>query len=67
VPGQGGDRGGGQEAAGGGVDGDGGGGGQDGGEGVKLLPIWSTCILFWTVYSQMTTFSVEQATRISPP
>lgn len=30
----------------------------------KLLPIWSTCILFWTVYSQMTTFSVEQATRM---
>ncbi|KAK9133220.1 hypothetical protein Scep_012748 [Stephania cephalantha] len=28
----------------------------------KLIPIWSTCILFWTVYSQMTTFSVEQAT-----
>ncbi|KQJ99998.2 hypothetical protein BRADI_3g47010v3 [Brachypodium distachyon] len=31
---------------------------------VKLLPVWSTCILFWTVYSQMTTFSVEQATRM---
>ncbi|KAL5212373.1 hypothetical protein ABZP36_023220 [Zizania latifolia] len=31
---------------------------------VKLLPIWSTCILFWTVYSQMITFSVEQATRM---
>ncbi|KAM0862216.1 hypothetical protein ACQ4PT_045418 [Festuca glaucescens] len=31
---------------------------------VKLLPIWSTCILFWTVYSQMTTFSVEQAIRM---
>lgn len=29
---------------------------------VKLMPIWSTCILFWTVYSQMTTFSIEQAT-----
>ncbi|KAJ4794206.1 Protein NRT1/ PTR FAMILY 4.4 [Rhynchospora pubera] len=29
---------------------------------VKLLPIWATCILFWTIYSQMTTFSVEQAT-----
>ncbi|KAM5580560.1 hypothetical protein ABKV19_010017 [Rosa sericea] len=27
-----------------------------------LLPIWSTCILFWTVYSQMTTFTIEQAT-----
>uniref|UniRef100_A0A0E0KRK4 Major facilitator superfamily (MFS) profile domain-containing protein n=1 Tax=Oryza punctata TaxID=4537 RepID=A0A0E0KRK4_ORYPU len=31
---------------------------------VKLLPIWSTCILFWTVYSQMTTFSVEQASHM---
>ncbi|KAA8524738.1 hypothetical protein F0562_011161 [Nyssa sinensis] len=29
---------------------------------IKLLPIWSTCILFWTIYSQMTTFSIEQAT-----
>ncbi|KAK5819364.1 hypothetical protein PVK06_024355 [Gossypium arboreum] len=29
---------------------------------IKLLPIWSTCILFWTIYSQMTTFTVEQAT-----
>ncbi|KAF5481015.1 hypothetical protein F2P56_001710 [Juglans regia] len=29
---------------------------------LKLLPIWSTCILFWTVYSQMTTFTIEQAT-----
>ncbi|XP_022759878.1 protein NRT1/ PTR FAMILY 6.4 [Durio zibethinus] len=28
---------------------------------LKLLPIWSTCILFWTIYSQMTTFTVEQA------
>lgn len=28
---------------------------------VKLLPIWSTCIMFWTVYSQILTFSVEQA------
>ncbi|KAG1327041.1 protein NRT1/ PTR FAMILY 6.4, partial [Cocos nucifera] len=32
---------------------------------LKLLPIWSTCILFWTVYSQMTTFSVEQATYMN--
>nr|WJJ09139.1 putative nitrate transporter protein [Triticum aestivum] len=31
---------------------------------LNLLPIWSTCILFWTIYSQMTTFSVEQATRM---
>ncbi|KAL3322780.1 hypothetical protein AABB24_040060 [Solanum stoloniferum] len=29
---------------------------------LKLIPIWSTCILFWTVYSQMNTFSIEQAT-----
>uniref|UniRef100_A0A0D6QTJ4 Major facilitator superfamily (MFS) profile domain-containing protein n=1 Tax=Araucaria cunninghamii TaxID=56994 RepID=A0A0D6QTJ4_ARACU len=28
---------------------------------LRLLPIWSTCIMFWTVYSQMTTFSVVQA------
>lgn len=28
---------------------------------LKLMPIWSTCILFWTIYSQMTTFTVEQA------
>ena len=27
----------------------------------KLIPIWSTGILFWTIYSQMTTFTVEQA------
>ncbi|XP_038704420.1 protein NRT1/ PTR FAMILY 6.4-like isoform X2 [Tripterygium wilfordii] len=29
---------------------------------LKLIPVWSTCILFWTIYSQMTTFTVEQAT-----
>ncbi|KFK39483.1 hypothetical protein AALP_AA3G250100 [Arabis alpina] len=28
----------------------------------KLMPIWATNILFWTIYSQMTTFTVEQAT-----
>lgn len=28
---------------------------------VKLLPVWSCCIMFWTVYSQVLTFSVEQA------
>ncbi|PUZ47524.1 hypothetical protein GQ55_7G172400 [Panicum hallii var. hallii] len=32
---------------------------------VKLLPIWSTCILFWTVYSQMNTFTIEQASRMN--
>ncbi|GJN27351.1 hypothetical protein PR202_gb15368 [Eleusine coracana subsp. coracana] len=31
----------------------------------KLLPIWSTCLMFWTVYCQMTTFSVQQATRMN--
>ncbi|CAL9170111.1 unnamed protein product [Musa hybrid cultivar] len=34
---------------------------------LKLLPIWSTCILFWIVYSQMTNFSVEQATYMNRP
>ncbi|KAK2979056.1 hypothetical protein RJ640_013690 [Escallonia rubra] len=29
---------------------------------LKLIPIWSTCILFWTIYSQMNTFTIEQAT-----
>ncbi|KAF5787322.1 putative nitrate-transporting ATPase [Helianthus annuus] len=28
---------------------------------IKLIPIWSTCILFWTVYNQMGTFTTEQA------
>ncbi|GAB2228743.1 hypothetical protein Droror1_Dr00022872 [Drosera rotundifolia] len=32
---------------------------------LKLVPIWSTCILFWTIYSQMTTFTVEQATDMN--
>ena len=31
---------------------------------VQLLPIWSTCILFWTIYSQMTTFSIQQAEQM---
>ncbi|KAE9606226.1 putative nitrate-transporting ATPase [Lupinus albus] len=29
---------------------------------IKLIPIWSTCIIFWTIYSQMKTFTIEQAT-----
>ncbi|CAI9090206.1 OLC1v1024932C2 [Oldenlandia corymbosa var. corymbosa] len=29
---------------------------------LKLMPIWATSILFWTVYSQMNTFTIEQAT-----
>lgn len=32
---------------------------------IKLIPIWSTCILFWTVYSQMNTFTIEQATLMN--
>ncbi|ERN02841.1 hypothetical protein AMTR_s00086p00160300 [Amborella trichopoda] len=28
---------------------------------IKMLPIWATTIMFWTVYAQMTTFSVQQA------
>uniref|UniRef100_A0ACD5URA4 Uncharacterized protein n=1 Tax=Avena sativa TaxID=4498 RepID=A0ACD5URA4_AVESA len=30
----------------------------------QLLPVWSTCILFWTIYSQMTTFSIQQAEQM---
>lgn len=29
-----------------------------------MLPIWATTIMFWTVYAQMTTFSVSQATTM---
>uniref|UniRef100_A0A0D9VNA9 Major facilitator superfamily (MFS) profile domain-containing protein n=1 Tax=Leersia perrieri TaxID=77586 RepID=A0A0D9VNA9_9ORYZ len=28
---------------------------------VRMLPTWATTIMFWTVYAQMTTFSVSQA------
>ncbi|GJV74162.1 NRT1/ PTR family 6.4-like protein [Tanacetum coccineum] len=31
---------------------------------ISLIPIWSTYILFWTVYSQMNTFTIEQATHM---
>ncbi|XP_057462724.1 protein NRT1/ PTR FAMILY 6.3-like [Actinidia eriantha] len=31
---------------------------------IRMLPIWATTILFWTVYAQMTTFSVAQATTM---
>ncbi|KAK1408257.1 hypothetical protein QVD17_39893 [Tagetes erecta] len=31
---------------------------------IRMLPIWATTILFWTVYAQMTTFSVSQATTM---
>ncbi|KAK3021743.1 hypothetical protein RJ639_045686 [Escallonia herrerae] len=29
---------------------------------LSLMSIWSSCIPFWTIYSQMTTFTIEQAT-----
>ncbi|GJN09388.1 hypothetical protein PR202_ga27391 [Eleusine coracana subsp. coracana] len=28
---------------------------------IRMLPTWATTVLFWTVYAQMTTFSVSQA------
>ncbi|KAL6174512.1 hypothetical protein ACLB2K_051158 [Fragaria x ananassa] len=31
---------------------------------IGMLPVWATTILFWTVYAQMTTFSVSQATSM---
>uniref|UniRef100_A0A7N0VDQ1 Uncharacterized protein n=1 Tax=Kalanchoe fedtschenkoi TaxID=63787 RepID=A0A7N0VDQ1_KALFE len=31
---------------------------------VGMLPIWATTIMFWTVYAQMITFSVSQATTL---
>ncbi|GAB2289213.1 hypothetical protein Dimus_023517 [Dionaea muscipula] len=31
---------------------------------IRLLPIWATTIMFWTVYAQMITFSVEQASTM---
>ncbi|KAL2321596.1 hypothetical protein Fmac_025975 [Flemingia macrophylla] len=31
---------------------------------VRMLPVWATTIMFWTVYAQMTTFSVSQATTM---
>ncbi|XP_078448110.1 nitrate transporter 1.1 [Wolffia australiana] len=30
----------------------------------RMLPIWATTIMFWTVYAQMTTLSVSQATTM---
>ncbi|XP_076957883.1 protein NRT1/ PTR FAMILY 6.3-like [Bidens hawaiensis] len=32
---------------------------------IRMLPIWATTILFWTLYAQMTTFSVSQATTMN--
>ncbi|KAK4748544.1 hypothetical protein SAY87_015130 [Trapa incisa] len=31
---------------------------------LRMLPVWATTIMFWTVYAQMTTFSVSQATTM---
>ncbi|KAG5591010.1 hypothetical protein H5410_041524 [Solanum commersonii] len=31
---------------------------------IRLLPIWTTTILFWTAYAQLVTFSVEQASNM---
>lgn len=31
---------------------------------IRLLPVWATTILFWTIYAQMITFSVEQASTM---
>lgn len=31
---------------------------------IWLLPVWATTILFWTIYAQMMTFSVEQASTM---
>ncbi|CAL4949316.1 unnamed protein product [Urochloa decumbens] len=30
----------------------------------RLMPVWATTILFWTIYAQMITFSVEQASTM---
>ncbi|KAA0039694.1 hypothetical protein IC582_022230 [Cucumis melo] len=32
---------------------------------LRMLPIWATTIIFWTVYAQMTTFSVSQASTMN--
>ncbi|XP_058734292.1 protein NRT1/ PTR FAMILY 6.3-like [Vicia villosa] len=31
---------------------------------IRMLPIWATTIMFWTVHAQMVTFSVSQATTL---
>ncbi|XP_010676154.2 protein NRT1/ PTR FAMILY 6.3 [Beta vulgaris subsp. vulgaris] len=31
---------------------------------IRMLPIWATTIIFWTIYAQMSTFSVSQATTM---
>ncbi|KAH7862226.1 hypothetical protein Vadar_001656 [Vaccinium darrowii] len=32
---------------------------------IRMLPIWTTTIMFWTVYVQMSTFCVSQATTMN--
>ncbi|CAM0912534.1 unnamed protein product [Alopecurus aequalis] len=32
---------------------------------VRMLPIWATTIMFWTIHAQMTTFAVEQASLMN--
>ncbi|KAM7274275.1 hypothetical protein ACFE04_028939 [Oxalis oulophora] len=32
---------------------------------IRMLPIWATTIMFWTVYVQMNTFSVSQASTMN--
>ncbi|KAL2901750.1 Protein NRT1/ PTR FAMILY 6.3 [Bienertia sinuspersici] len=32
---------------------------------IRMLPIWATTIIFWTIYAQMSTFSVSQATTMN--
>lgn len=31
---------------------------------IRMLPTWATTILFWTIYAQMSTFSVSQASTM---
>ncbi|CAI9095895.1 OLC1v1031925C1 [Oldenlandia corymbosa var. corymbosa] len=31
---------------------------------IRMLPIWATTIMFWTIHAQMTTLSVAQASRL---
>ncbi|CAN8294069.1 unnamed protein product [Cochlearia groenlandica] len=31
---------------------------------IRMLPIWATCILFWTVHAQLTTLSVAQSQKM---
>jgi peptide/histidine transporter 3/4 len=31
---------------------------------IRMIPIWATTIMFWTIHAQMTTFSVSQATTM---